>query len=238
MLGVILAAGDGGRLRPYTDHTPKVLIPMKNRPLIWYPMSAMAQAGITRIGVVVGHKAEQVVEGVFEWAPSGVQVEFIYNPEFDGGNAVSLRAAREFVGSEMFMLSMGDHVIDSSVAACLARSYSPSALLGVDSAATAESQLSDATKVQLDKNGYLVNIGKGLKQWNAVDIGVFKFRPSVFDAIEALYETNGADLELGQLMQYLADQPEGVATCDIRGLFWSDIDTADDYRNAETLISS
>ena len=133
---------------------------------------------------------------------------------------------------------MGDHVIDSSVAACLARSYSPSALLGVDSAATAESQLSDATKVQLDKNGYLVNIGKELKQWNAVDIGVFKFRPSVFDAIETLYETHGADLELGQLMQYLADQPEGVATCDIRGLFWSDIDTADDYRNAETLISS
>ena len=62
MLGVILAAGDGGRLRPYTDYTPKVLIPLKNKPLIWYPMSAMARAGISRIGVIVGHKAEQVVE--------------------------------------------------------------------------------------------------------------------------------------------------------------------------------
>ena len=71
-----------------------------------------------------------------------------------------------------------------------------------------------------------------------MDIGVFKFRPSVFDAIDTLYEVHGSGLELGQLMQYLADQPEGVATCDIRGLFLSDIDTADDYRNADALISS
>ena len=93
MRGVILAAGDGGRFRPYTYRTPKVLIQLRERPLISYPMAAMAKAGISEVGVVVGYQAGRIVEELTEWAPDGMRLEFIYNHEFDGGNAVSVRAA-------------------------------------------------------------------------------------------------------------------------------------------------
>ncbi len=236
MRGVILAAGDGGRLRPYTDTTPKTLIMLRGRPLIWYPLSAMAKAGITRIGVVVGHKAREVMDGVREWAPEGVQLEYIFNPEYDGGNAVSVRAAREYVGDDDFMLSMGDHVIDPAIAARLAASPSHPATLGVDSRASMPGQLSDATRVFVDPLGRLVRIGKRLRRWNAVDIGVFKFQPSVFDTFDSLYEEEGEALELTRVMRRLAGSEGRVRTCDIQGRFWSDIDTLEDYQATDAYI--
>ena len=236
MRGVILAAGDGGRLRPYTDTTPKTLIMLRGRPLIWYPLSAMAKAGITRIGVVVGHKAKQVMDGVREWVPEGVQLEYIFNPEYDGGNAVSVRAAREYVGSDDFMLSMGDHVIDPAIAARLAASPPHPATLGVDSRASMPGQLSDATRVFVDSFGRLVRIGKRLRHWNAVDIGVFKFQPSVFETFDSLYDEWGEALELTQVMRSLSDSESRVRTCDIQGRFWSDIDTLEDYEATDAYI--
>ena len=238
MRGVILAAGDGGRFRPYTYRTPKVLIQLRERPLISYPMAAMAKAGISEVGVVVGYQAGRIVEELTEWAPDGMRLEFIYNHEFDGGNAVSVRAARKFTGDSPFMLAMGDHVIEPGVAACLMGAPAHPVVLGIDSAASMESQLSDATKVLVNNKGHLLSIGKDLRRWNAVDIGVFVFQPSVFDVLDDLYSARGMDLELSHAMQHLANRPAGVATCDIEGLFWSDIDTVEDYRSTDDHLKS
>ena len=232
MRGVILAAGDGGRLRPFTYRTPKPLIQLRERPLIWYPLTAMATAGIREVGVVVGYRAEQIVEGLTGWAPNGVRLEFIHNPEFEGGNAVSVRAAREFAGAEPFMLAMSDHIIEPGVAVRLMEESEHPAMLGVDSAACMESQLSDATKVLVDDDGFLRRIGKGLRRWNAVDIGVFVFQPSVFATLDRLYAREGSALELSRVMQHLAGTRGGVTTRDIEGLFWTDIDTLADFKSA------
>ncbi len=239
MRGVILAAGDGGRLRPYTDRTPKALIRLRERPLIWYPLAAMAEAGIREVGVVVGHQAERIIGGLSDWTPEGMRLEFIHNPEHEGGNAVSVRAAREFASDGPFMLAMGDHVIEPGVAARLIEEdCGHPAVLGVDSEARMESQLSDATKALVDEDGYLRRIGKELPRWNAVDIGVFVFQPSLFADLDHLYDQEGAGLELNRVMQYLANRPQGVATCDVQGLFWSDIDTIEDHRSADEHIRS
>ncbi len=235
MRGVILAAGDGGRMKPYTDRTPKVLLHFRDRPLICYPIDAMTRAGIRDIGIVVGHQADQIVEALTEWRPLGVNFEFIHNPEFDGGNGVSVRAARRFVGSDDFVLSMGDHVIDSDVVQGLARADSAPAVLGVDSMASMDGQLSDATRVFVNRRGFITGIGKQLQDWNAVDIGVFRFQSSVFDTFELLYREYGSDLELTWVMRHLLMQPSGVRTHDVKGLFWSDIDTEADYNNADEL---
>ena len=238
MQGVILAAGDGGRLRPFTYRTPKPLIRLRDRPLISYPLTAMAEAGIREVGIVVGYHAEQIVEGLTGWAPDGVRLEFILNPEFDGGNAVSVRAARDFAGGGPFMLAMSDHVIEPDVAIRLTGEYEHPAMLGVDSAAFMESQLSDATKVLVDGDGYLRRIGKELRRWNAVDIGVFVFQPSIFATLDHLYAQEGAGLELSRVMQHLADTPYGVTTRDIEGLFWTDIDTLADFKSAYDHLGS
>ena len=239
MRGVILAAGDGGRLRPYPYRTPKALIRLRERPLIWYPLAAMAEAGIREIGVVVGHQGGAPRRGTARldalrrpgWSSSTTR-------STTAGNAVSVRAARAFAAGQPFMLAMGDHVIEPGVASRLAEDCGHPAVLGVDSAARMESQLSDATKALVDEDGYLRRIGKELRRWNAVDIGVFVFQPTLFDDLDHLYDLEGPGLELNRVMQYLANRPGGVATRDVQGLFWSDIDTVEDYRSADEHIRS
>ncbi len=107
MRGVVLAAGDGGRLRPLTDRQPKVLLPVRGRPLISYPLEALVSQGITDIAIVVGYRARQVTEALQSWAPRDCSLEFVHNPDYEGGNALSLRAARDFVGDDPFVLCMG-----------------------------------------------------------------------------------------------------------------------------------
>lgn len=232
MKAVVLAAGDGGRLRPLTDSCPKVLLRLRDRHLISYPLDAIIAGGVTDIAVIVGHQADQVMEAVPDLVPDDVRIEFIYNPHYDGGNAVSVRAAREFVGDDPFILSMGDHLIEPAVVSRLLAMDSDTHVLGIDSMPSLESQINDATRVLVDADGRLLKIGKELNEWNAVDIGVFKFGPHVFDSIEKLHNQHGHDLELNQVTQYLADLTASVSTCDVEGLNWNDIDTIEDYVSA------
>ena len=229
MKGVILAAGDGGRLRPLTDECPKVLLPLWGRPLIAYPLDAMMAAGIRDIAVVVGYRAPQVIEQVSRLVPAWARVEFIHNLEYDGGNAVSVAVAESHVGDSPFVLSMGDHVIDPLVIQCLMGAGQAASVLAVDSLPKLDSQLNDATRVLVNERGELRRIGKGLTDWNAVDIGVFRFHPEVFGVIGTLRRHRGVGLELNEVMQCLADAETPVATQDVKGLYWTDVDTVEDY---------
>ena len=233
MRGVILAAGDGGRLRPLTHKRAKVLLPIRERPLISYPLEALVSQGITDIAVVVGYCARQVETAMWRFAPDSARLRFVFNPDFDGGNAVSLRAAREFVGDDPFVLCMGDHIIEPAVVGTLLAARSADATLVVDSDASLESQVNDATRVLVDEDSRLLSIGKGLRRWNAVDAGVFRFSPDVFGTVDELYEQRGIGLEMSEVMQVLADRHPHVDTCDVSGLFWTDVDTIEDYHSAE-----
>lgn len=232
MKAVVLAAGDGGRLRPFTDSCSKVLLPIAGRPLISYPISAILEQGIKEIGVIVGHQANQVVELVPKLVPSNIKITFINNPHYDGGNAISVYMAKDFIGSDSFLVSMGDHMIEPEVMERMVSQDAEFHLLGIDSIPSMESQINDATRVLIDEDGSLLKIGKELKTWNAVDIGVFKFTSAVFNSMETLYSKYGNALELNQLMQFLAEQEPAVDTCDVEGLYWNDIDTIEDYVGA------
>jgi len=233
MRAVVLAAGDGGRLRPLTDRLPKVLLPVRGRPLISYPLEALASQGITEIAIVVGYRSRQVTEALQRWAPRDCSLEFVHNPDYEAGNALSLRVARDFVGDDQFVLCMGDHIIEPALVSILLDARSAAATLVVDSKASLESQLNDATRVLVDGDNRLMRIGKRLRKWNAVDTGVFRFAPDVFSTVDDLYRHQGYGLEMSDVMQFLAAHDPHVDTCDASGLFWTDIDTVEDYRSAE-----
>ena len=236
MKGVILAAGDGGRLHPLTLECPKVLLPIQGRPLISYPLEAMVEAGITDIAVVVGHWADLVTDKVAQMAPAGARLSFILNPEYEGGNAISVRAAGAFVGDDNFVLCMGDHVIERPVVARLLEGDPLAPMLAVDSAPTLKSQVNDATRVATDRQGYIQRIGKELTRWNAVDIGVFLLSGTLFEVVDLLRKDHGSHVEMNQVVQYLADHNPPFTTRDINGLFWTDVDTLEDYDGAARFL--
>ena len=197
MKGVILAAGDGGRLRPLTLGAPKVLMEIGGYPLIQYSLDALRDAGISDVAVVVGYRARQVQEALEKRNP---HLTFVYNERFLGGNAMSVYAARGFVREEPFVLCMGDHPISPDIVRKLVTNRHPGCVLCIDPEAWLPSQISDGTRTLVDAAGHLMAIGKDLKVWNAIDTGVFKMTKDFFPSVEHLMMgSQGADVSISEV---------------------------------------
>jgi len=93
--GIILAAGDGDRLGSLTVTCPKVLLPVNGKALISYPIEAMVAAGIREIAIVVGYLGDSVIEALGNDDDFGVRLQYVYNSDYLGGNAISVYQARD-----------------------------------------------------------------------------------------------------------------------------------------------
>jgi choline kinase len=233
MKAVILAAGMGTRLRPITYGTPKSLMEIGGRAVIEYPLRALQEAGISEVGVVVGHQSQLVGLAVQEFAP-GITV--IDNNSYRGGNAISVSAARSFVKDEPFVLCMADHVISAEIMISLLAEDRKNDILCVDRRAYLPSQIGDATRVLTDLDGTILEIGKNLDYYNAVDTGVFRITRQVFEAIEQLIKGQGLDVSISDVVTYMGRHGCPFSTCDVSGMFWADVDTPEDYYSIETLL--
>jgi len=233
--GIILAAGDGGRLRPLTIDTPKVLLDVGGSPLIHYPIRALRLAGVTEITVVLGHNAEKVEGFLSDLYP---EIQFLYNKNYALGNALSIGVARGFAEDDPFVVCMGDHPINREIIESLLAYSWDGNILCVDYEASLPAQLDDATRVLVDSDGYIDKIGKRLKTWNAIDTGVFKMTPTVFSVIDLLTDCqDGMEVEISDVVRHLGMVGQPFATCDIKGAFWSDVDTLDDYAAIKTMMN-
>ena len=234
MKAIILAAGDGGRLRPLTSNLPKVLLDLDERPLIKYPLDALMSAGISEIGIVVGYLNGAVEAALKTSHPS---LSYIYNDHYDdGGNAMSIYAARSFIGDDPFVVCMGDHAISPSIISTMLSQNHKGGVLCVDSKASHPSQIDDATKVLIDEGGYIANLGKELTVWDSIDTGVFQMTSDVFSATEALMEDKGVDVSITDMVLFSGSMGKPFATCDVSGSFWADVDTIEDLFSVDRLL--
>ena len=233
MKGVILAAGDGGRLRPATLQTPKVLLEVAGQPLIHYAVEALADGGVSDTAVVVGYHGQAVSAALGPVFPG---LGFIQNNDYLGGNALSVYTAREFVSDEPFVVCMGDHPIGFETIRQLLSTCGNRNTLCVDTKARHPSQISDGNRVLVDSRGYISAIGKDLTVWNAIDTGVFQMTRDVFDVIDILVRTQGIHVEINDLVRHLIEEGFPFFTCDVSGMFWADVDTQADLEATDTLL--
>jgi len=250
MKGVILAAGDGTRLAPLTLDRPKPLVPVLGRPLLDYTLDAFVAMGITDLVLVVGYKEEMIRQWVGDGRRYGAKVIYVYNPDYELENAISVYAARVAVPDQSFILAMADHMISPQILAHLLAMGDDHDTLCIDRLAHASPQLNDATKVWVVTNGrhthssmphqagaaFIARIGKEIEPWNAVDVGVFLFTPAIFSAIEELMDAGNASPNISQSVTHLIESGHGLRACDVSGAFWMDVDTLEDLRYAEAIL--
>lgn len=232
--GVILAAGHGSRLRPTTSIYPKVLLPVQGKPLIWYPIEAMAAAGVRQIAVVVGHLATEVRAALGDGRRFGVRLDYILNPDHCGGNAISVSKVRAWSAGEPFVLCMGDHMVESGIVSRLLDKSPLAETLGIDFTPAAQHDLTEATKVVVDSAGYIRRIGKKLAYWDALDTGVFLFTSKFLNAIDELFPELGTELEISDVIRFMVSKGNQFATCDVSGFLWRDVDTEEDLKKVTT----
>jgi choline kinase len=238
MQGVILAAGDGTRLAPFTLTHPKPLVRVLGRPLLDYTMDAFVAAGIRDLVLIVGYKEEQIRRWVGDGSRYSAGVIYVSNPDYGLENATSLYAARAAVAGHAFVLAMADHMISADILRTLLARDAPGDTLCIDRCAHRAPQLNDATRVWVDSRGYIRRIGKGLTGWNAVDTGVFLFTSAIFDAIDAVRASGNWNPNISQSVTWLIEHGSGLRACDVSGAWWTDVDTFEDLQNVEAELSS
>ncbi len=233
MKAIILSAGHGRRLLPFTEHIPKCLVPLQGRPMLAWQIDALERVGITDICVVVGYGADLVEQQIESLYGAG-RIRTLYNPFFDqADNLVSCWVARIEMQEE-FMLLNGDTLFDASVPEQLLASPTHPITLAVSC-----KNHYDDDDMKVVRDGHrLVRVGKKLplEQVDAESIGMMIFRgdgPRLFrDTIERTLRTPQALKQWYlSLIDRLADQ--GVVwTQLVPGSQWTEVDCPADLQRA------
>jgi len=229
MRAVVLAAGEGARLRDsiICEHH-KGLIKLWSLSLAERVIMALKENGINDIIFVLGFGGEAPKTALGNGERFSVHITYLKNPVWEKGNGTSLYCVKGVLEDEdSFIVSMVDHWYQPEIIAnCIKTQNNKKNLLCVDKNLNSINDIDDATKVCLDQEKRIIAIGKELKEYNALDCGVFLLTPDVFYALEKSFKNGNFSLTGG--IKALVNQSEMWA-CEIGDKLWQDIDTEDDF---------
>ena len=129
---------------------------------------------------------------------------------------------------------MGDHIIETNVVWHLLNNKVITDTLCVECRSTHYHNIEEATKVALFEDGSIRDIGKELRQWDALDTGVFLLTERFFDAVEELARLRGNNIEMSDVIRFMVAQGHCFNTCDVSSCFWMDIDKEEDLELARS----
>jgi choline kinase len=232
---VILAAGMGSRLHAGAGPSgSKPLTAVGGAPLILHTLRLLAACAVRWVVIVTGYRADDLTAFVRQAAPAGIEIVFAQNDAWTKANGVSVLCARPRVPSE-FLLLMADHVFAPEALDGLlsdkARPMAGGAVLAIDRKIDAIFDLPDATLVRTDGQGVMLEIGKGLAEFDAVDTGLFRATSGLFDALQAEFDQRG-DCSLSDGIRRLA-RAGRMRLHDIGDAWWQDVDTPEMLAEAE-----
>ncbi len=234
MKGLILSGGKGTRLRPFTYTGAKQLVPVANKPVLFYAIEDLVEAGITDIGVVVGDTGDQVRAAVGDGERFGACVTYIQQ-DAPRGIAHGIKIAREFIGDEKFVLFLGDNFIRDGIV--------PQVAAFRDQAMNAQIilyKMDDPSAMGvavLDGEGRVTRLVEKPKQFVSpyAVIGIYMFDHNVFEAVNAIKPSARGELEITDTLQYLIDHKLNVRAHLLEG-WWIDTGKMQDILEANRLV--
>jgi glucose-1-phosphate thymidylyltransferase len=217
---LVLSGGAGTRLRPITHTSAKQLVPVANKPVLFYGLEAIADAGITEVGIVVGDTAEEIREAVGDGAALGLHVTYIPQ-EAPLGLAHAVLIARDFLGEDDFVMYLGDNFIVGGITALVDgfRAERPDAQILL----TRVPNPTSFGVAELDAQGRVKNLEEKPKQPKSdlALVGVYLFTPAVHEAVRAIKPSWRGELEITHAIQWLIDEQRDVRSTTISG-YWKD----------------
>lgn len=226
---VVLMAGPGSRLRAGGYEKPKPLTELLGRPLVTYIFESLGRVGIKTIHAVVGYRRKTLIPQLERTPPAGLTLNFIENKDWEKQNGISVLAARNHVRSP-FLLTMADHLFDDAIVDLTMGGATTDGIgLAVDRKLRSIFDIDDAMKVQT-QDERIVAIGKDLKDYDAIDTGMFVCSSVIFDFLEAARRDGDCSLAEGVRAAAKAGK---VRAIDIGDAWWQDVDTKEMFAVAE-----
>jgi glucose-1-phosphate thymidylyltransferase len=218
MKGLILSGGAGTRLRPITHTSAKQLVPVANKPILFYGIEDMAAAGITEIGIIVGDTRAEIMDAVGDGSSFGVKVTYIPQDE-PLGLAHCVLIAREYLGDDDFVMYLGDNMLQQGLEGFLERFETARSAADAPSfdggheAPAAQILLCPVPDphrfgvAQLDERGHVVRLVEKPADppSNLALVGVYLFTPLIHEAVAAIEPSARGELEITDAIQWLTD---------------------------------
>jgi glucose-1-phosphate thymidylyltransferase len=232
MKALFLCAGKGTRLRPLTSSMSKHLLPVANKPILFYGLEQIADSGIRDVGIVVGENSTDIEAAVGNGSKFGLKVTYILqdNPK---GLAHAVKVGRDFVGDDDFVVYLGDNLLMESVKPMVEKFNSnhekPSAMVLL----TRVDNPSQFGIAELDSAERILRVVEKPENppTDLAIIGIYLFDKRIFKAIDGIKPSDRGELEITDAIQYLIDNQMTVQS-HIVGDWWKDTGRPDDIIEA------
>jgi len=235
MKGLILSGGKGTRLRPLTHTSAKQLVPVANKPVLFYGIEAMAEAGIEEVGIIIAPETGgEIREAAGDGSKFGVRIEYI-EQDAPLGLAHAVLTAEEFLGDTPFVMYLGDNLLRHGIVALVDefRSEQPDALILLTPVPDPENY----GVAELDGNERVARLVEKPKEpkTDLALVGVYMFTPAIFDAARSIEPSWRNELEITDAIQTLVDRGLRVDPHIVHG-WWKDTGQVHDMLEANRLI--
>jgi glucose-1-phosphate thymidylyltransferase len=235
MKALVLSGGSGTRLRPITHTSAKQLVPVANKPVLFYGLEAIAEAGVTDVGIIVGDTAPAIEAAVGDGSKFGIKVTYIRQLA-PLGLAHAVLVAREFLGDDDFVMYLGDNFIVGGITDLVEEftSARPDAQIML-------TKVSDPRSfgiAELDEStGRVKNLEEKPKQPKSdlALVGVYLFTPAIHEAVASLKPSWRGELEITEAIQWLLDNGRKVNSTMITG-YWKDTGNVADMLEVNRLV--
>ncbi|MET8139623.1 glucose-1-phosphate thymidylyltransferase [Sphaerisporangium sp. NPDC005288] len=234
MKALVLAGGSGTRLRPITHTSAKQLVPVANKPVLFYGLEAIAAAGIREVGMVVGDTHKEIEAAVGDGSAFGLEVTYL-RQQAPLGLAHAVLIARDYLGEEDFVMYLGDNFIVGGIEPLVRRfaGERPDAQIML-------TRVPDPRQfgvAQLDADGRVVGLEEKPDdpKSDLALVGVYLFSPAVHEAVAALKPSWRGELEITEAIQWLIDAGRPVASTVISG-YWKDTGNVADMLEVNRLV--
>jgi glucose-1-phosphate thymidylyltransferase len=233
MKGLILSGGKGTRLRPLTYTSAKQLVPVANKPVLFYGVEALVEAGIRDIGVVVGDTQAEIRAALGDGSKFGARITYI-EQDAPRGLAHAVLISERFIGAQPFVMYLGDNLLNKGIVPFVEQFVREEPAAQILLTPVPDPQMFGVAELTSGKVQRLVEKPKEPVS-NLALVGVYMFGPEIFTSVKRITPSFRNELEITDAIQDLIDRGLTVTPHLVDG-WWKDTGKLEDMLEANRLV--